>query len=230
MMGEPWLTPEAAEAFPEADRRALYDAVALRRDVRHFRAGLDVDAATLDRILGAAHRAPSVGHSQPWRFILVRDLARRQRIRASFLRCREVESERFAPARREAYLSLKLEGIVDAPLNVCVVVDLRERGEAVLGTSVQPDTLRGSAYCAVENLWLAARVEGIGVGWVSIVEPAVLRSELALPAGVEPVAYLCVGHPVAFRRTPMLEEAGWSSRLPLGEVVREESWTEAAAR
>src|SRR5205814_279508 len=126
---------------------------------------------------------------------------------------------RFPPGRREEYLAHKLEGILEAPLNVCVAVDLRSHGEAILGTTAQPEAVRASACCAIQNLWLAARAEGIGVGWVSIVEPAVLRTELGLPAGVEPIAYLCLGRAVAFRERPMLEETGWRRRRPLSEVV-----------
>ncbi len=214
-----FLEPEAISAFSDEARRAVYDAMSLRRDVRHFRPGIEVEAAPLGRILAAAHLAPSVGFSQPWGFVLVRDGAVRGRILASFLRCREAEAVRFPPERRAAYLAHKLEGILEAPLNICVAVDLRDRDEAILGTTVQPEAVRASACCAVQNLWLAARAEGIGVGWVSIVEPAVLRSELALPAGVEPIAYLCVGHPVAFRERPMLEETGWRARRPLTDVV-----------
>jgi nicotinate-nucleotide--dimethylbenzimidazole phosphoribosyltransferase len=214
-----FLDPEAIAAFPDEARRAVYQAIALRRDVRHFRAEEDVDPAVLERILEAAHQAPSVGLSQPWGFVLVRERAVRERIRQSFLACREAEARRFPEARRDAYLAHKLEGILEAALNICVAVDLRDQGEAILGTTVQPEAVRASACCAVENLWLAARAEGIGVGWVSIVEPAVLRAELALPAGVEPVAYLCIGHPVAFRERPMLEETRWRSRRPLADVV-----------
>ena len=194
------LAPEAPGVLPEATRRAIYDVIALRRDVRHFQPDRDVDEATLARILGAAHLAPSVGFSQPWHFIVVRDRAIRQQVRRSFLACRQAEAARFPEGRRDQYLRHKLEGIEEAPLNLCVAVDLRDRDEAILGTTVQPEAVRASACCAVQNLWLAARAEGIGVGWVSIVEPAVLRSALQLPAGVEPVAYLCIGHPVAFRR------------------------------
>ena len=220
----------AVARFSDDARRAIYAAIALRRDVRHFRAGVDVDDATLERILGAAHLAPSVGFSQPWGFVVVRDGAVRERIRASFLRCRAAEAARFPPERREKYLSYRLEGIVEAALNVCVAVDLRARGEAILGTTVQPEAVRASACCAVQNLWLAARAEEIGVGWVSIVEPAVLRAELALPSGVEPIAYLCIGHPQAFRDKPMLEEAGWLPRRPLRDVVHPASrWREDAA-
>jgi nicotinate-nucleotide--dimethylbenzimidazole phosphoribosyltransferase len=223
----PFLDPEAIAAFPDEARRAVHDVIALRRDIRHFRADRDVDPEILERILEAAHRAPSVGLSQPWGFVVVRDRHVRERIRRSFLACREAEAGRFPPERRDAYLAHKLEGILEAPLNLCVAVDLRDRDEAILGTTVQPEAVRASACCAVENLWLAARAEGIGVGWVSIVEPSVLRAELALPAGVEPVAYLCVGHPIAFRERPMLEETRWRTRRPLSDVVhRRDRWEE----
>jgi nicotinate-nucleotide--dimethylbenzimidazole phosphoribosyltransferase len=214
-----FLEPQAIRAFSEDARRAVYDAIRLRRDVRHFEPNLDVSDDVLERILGAAHLAPSVGFSQPWGFVVVRDKAKRARIRESFLACRRAEAARFPPERREPYLALRLEAILEAPLNVCVAVDLRADGEAILGTTAQPEAVRASACCAVQNLWLAARTEGIGVGWVSIVEPAVLRTELSLPPGVEPIAYLCVGHPVAFRDRPMLEETDWRSRKPLKTAI-----------
>jgi 5,6-dimethylbenzimidazole synthase len=214
-----YLQPEAIGEFADADKRAIYDVMRLRRDVRHFRAGAEVAPETLRRILEAAHCAPSVGLSQPWGFVLVRDAEVRARIRESFLRARALEAARFAPARRSAYLAHRLEGILEASLNVCIAVDLRDRDEPVLGTTLQPETLRASACCAVQNFWLAARAEGVGVGWVSIVEPSVLRAELALPPGVDPVAYLCVGYPVAFRRRPMLEETAWGARHSLDQVL-----------
>jgi len=222
------LQPEAVARFSDEARRAVYDVIALRRDVRHFAAGRDVDAETLRRILGAAHLAPSVGFSQPWGFVVVRDEGVRERIRQSFLRCREAEAARFPEGRREQYLTYRLEGLVEAPVNVCVAVDLRPREEAILGTTAQPEAVRASACCAVQNLWLAARAEGVGVGWVSIVEPEVLRQELGLPAGVEPIAYLCLGHPVAFRERPMLEELGWRPRRALDDAVHAERWPERA--
>lgn len=220
------LEPEEIARFSEEARRAVYDVIALRRDVRHFVKGADVERRTLDRILEAANRAPSVGFSQPWGFVVVRGIDARTRIRESFLRCREAEAARYPPERRAQYLAYRLEGLVDAPVNVCVAVDLRPRDEAILGTTVQPEAVRASACCAVQNLWLAARAEGIGVGWVSIVEPEVLRRELALPAGVEPVAYLCLGHPVAFRAKPMLEELGWKERRSLADALHAEQWRE----
>jgi nicotinate-nucleotide--dimethylbenzimidazole phosphoribosyltransferase len=208
--------------FDDDARAAVYQAIALRRDIRAFRPG-EVDAATLDRLLDAAMRAPSVGYSQPWGFVVVRDPTRRARIRESFLRCREVEAARFSGERRERYLEYKLEGIVESTLNLCVVADLRDPDAAVLGTTAQPESLRASVACAVQNLWLAARVEGLGVGWVSIVEPAVLRDELALPAGVEPIAYLCIGHPTEFRARPLLEETGWATKR--ASAIFEERWS-----
>jgi nicotinate-nucleotide--dimethylbenzimidazole phosphoribosyltransferase len=220
------LEPEAVARFSDEARRAIYEVIALRRDIRHFVAGEEVDAETLRRVLGAAHLAPSVGFSQPWGFVVVRDTAARERIRESFLRCRHAEAARFPADRREQYLSYRLEGIVEASLNVCVVVDLRPREEAILGTTVQPEAVRASACCAVQNMWLAARAEGLGVGWVSIVEPQVLRQELALPAGVEPIAYLCVGRPIAFRGRPMLEELGWRPRRSLDDAMHAERWRE----
>jgi 5,6-dimethylbenzimidazole synthase len=221
------LVPQEAATFGEEARHAIYEVIRTRRDIRHFAPGREVAPDVLERILEAAHQAPSVGFSQPWGFVLVRDRAQRERIRESFLACRAREAERFSAERRAQYLALKLEGIVEAALNVCVTVDLRPGDEAVLGTIAQPETLRFSACCAVQNLWLAARAEGIGVGWVSIVEPAVLRAELALPAGVEPLAYLCVGHPIAFRSQPMLEELQWKPRRALADVVHADGrWSE----
>jgi nicotinate-nucleotide--dimethylbenzimidazole phosphoribosyltransferase len=210
--------------FDEAARAAVYDVIARRRDIRSFRPDLHVDDTTLERILGAAHQAPSVGYSQPWDFIVIRDQARRERIRESFLRCRKAEASRYPADRREKYLAYRLEGILESSLNVCVTVDLRPADEAVLGTTAQPEALRWSACCAVQNLWLAARAEGIGVGWVSIVEPTVLRAELALPPGIEPVAYLCVGHPVEFRDRPLLEETGWRGRRSLTNAIHSERY------
>lgn len=219
MVDEVWLEAEAAAELSDLAKRALYDVIRLRRDVRHFQPDREVSEAVLTRILRAAHAAPSVGLSQPWGFVLVRSRSVRERIRESFLRCREREAARFSPDRRAAYLAHQLEGILEAPLNVCVAVDLRPRSEPILGTTVQPESLRASTCCAIQNLWLAARAEGIGVGWVSIVEPEVLRAELALPPGVEPVAYLCVGHPRAFRQRPMLEETQWAEAKPLESAV-----------
>ncbi len=221
--------PPVSSSFTDEDRRALYEVIGKRRDIRQFRAGAPLGDDVLARILGAAHQAPSVGYSQPWDFVVVRSSARRERIRDSFLRVRAAEAARFpAGERREQYLAYKLEGILDAAVNVCVTVDLRPADEAVLGTTAQPESLRWSACCAVQNLWLAARAEGVGVGWVSIVEPTVLRAELALPPGIEPVAYLCVGEPTEFRDRPLLEETGWRARRDLADAIHDEQYRGAA--
>jgi 5,6-dimethylbenzimidazole synthase len=214
------------DAFPEEARTWIHRLFQVRRDVRHFDPTRDVPPAALRRMLECAHQAPSVGLSQPWRFVMVRDLARRARIRESFLLCREREAARFTEARRAEYRALTLEGIVEAPLNLCVAADLRPSSEPILGTTAQPETLRASVVCAVQNLWLAARAEGLGVGWVSIVELDVLRRELALPPGVELVAYLCVGYPARRYDAPMLEELGWKRGRPLASVLHDEVWSE----
>jgi nicotinate-nucleotide--dimethylbenzimidazole phosphoribosyltransferase len=221
------MSAQVPRRFDETSRAALYRIMELRRDVRQFRPG-EIDDEVLARIVSAARLAPSVGFSQPWGFVMVRDRATRARVRASFLRCRAAEAVRFPADRRETYLAFKLEGIEESALNVCVVADLRPRAEAILGTTVQPESVRASVCCAVQNLWLAARAEGVGVGWVSIVEPAVLRHELALPAGVEPIAYLCLGHAVEYRERPLLEETGWRARREAVEVVHHERWRDAA--
>jgi 5,6-dimethylbenzimidazole synthase len=218
------VTLATSSDFSETERDAIYRVIQLRRDIRCFDASTPLPATVLWRILGAAHHAPSVGYSQPWDFVLVRDRGRRERIRDNFLRCREAEAERFSPARRSKYLSFRLEGILESDLNICVTVDTRPGNEPILGTTVQLETLRWSACCAVENLWLAARAEGVGVGWVSILSPAFLRTELALPDGVELLAYLCVGYPMSFGDRPMLEETGWKERRPLTSVIHEEQF------
>ncbi|MET0386820.1 MAG: 5,6-dimethylbenzimidazole synthase [Polyangiales bacterium] len=232
MSDEPsYLQPQSIGELDESSKRAIYQVIALRRDVRHFEVEREVPADVLERVLLAAHHAPSVGLSQPWGFVVIRDRAQRARVRASFLHCRAREAERFEPARRQLYLAHQLEGILEAPLNVCVAADLRARGEPVLGTTAQPESLFASVGCAVQNLWLAARAEGIGVGWVSIVEPSVLRRELALPEGVEPLAYLCIGYPRAFRDTPMLEETGWRTRRALAEALHPDGvWQDHTTR
>src|SRR5260370_23467791 len=188
-MADPILIPETVFAFADEARRAVYDAIALRRDVRHFRPETEIEEGVLERVRAAAHLAPSVGFSQPWGFIVVRDRERRARIRASFLRCRAAEAARFPAGRREQYLAYRLEGILDAPVNLCVCVDLRSRGQAILGTTAQPEAVRASACCAVQNLWLAARAEGIGVGRGGLVQAPVLRGGASFPPGGRPLPH-----------------------------------------
>ncbi len=215
--------PDPAPGFPDRDRAAVYRAIAARRDVRRFRPD-PVPAAVLGRLLAAAHHAPSVGFMQPWDFIVIRDAAVRAAVHAAFRQANAEALEQFAGARQDAYAALKLEGIVEAPVNVCVTCDRGRFGPVVLGRTCQPDMDLYSTVCAVQNLWLAARAEGIGVGWVSILHAADLVRILGLPADVVPVAYLCVGYVDAFPAEPDLLTAGWLPRLPLARVVRFEGW------
>ena len=210
-------------AFPSAWRRGVYEAIAQRRDMRAFEPD-PIPPETLARVLGAAHQAGSVGFMQPWSFIVVGDLETRRAIRAHVERERLRAAEAFTGARRAQYLSYKLEGILDAPLNVCVTCDRERNGPAVLGRHTIRDTDVYSTCGAVQNLWLAARAEGLGVGWVSVLEPAALRRILGIPEHVLPVAYLCIGAVREFPERPVLESTGWLPRLALSQVVFENRW------
>ena len=182
-----------------------------------------VPPETLARIIRAAHHGPSVGFMQPWDFILVGDLETRRQVKDLFDRERLAASQFFDDSSRSKYLSLKLEGIMEAPVNLCVTCD-PTRGEEVLGRNSMPETDVYSTCCAVQNLWLAARAEGVGVGWVSILKLPQLRRILGIPPHVVPVAYLCLGYPVEFAAEPLLQTKGWRSRLPLDELVHYEGW------
>lgn len=203
----------------------VYEAIFSRRDVRRFRPD-PLDEAVLLRILDAAHHAGSVGFMQPWNFIVVRQIETRRKIKSLFEQENARAAENYSGQRRQLYESLKLEGILESALNVCVTCD-RSRADPVLGRNTIIDTDLYSTCCAVQNLWLAARAEGVGVGWMSIVEPGSLAELFGLPESVVPVAYLCVGYPEEFRERPMLEEVGWRERLPLDHVVFYERWGEA---
>ena len=201
----------------------LYEAIYGRRDVRRFRPDPVPDEA-LRRMLDAAHHAGSVGLMQPWNFLVLRSADVRRRVYEVFRAENEEAAGRYTGERRALYDSLKLQGITEAPLNLAVTCDRNRRGPHVLGRNSTRDTDLYSTCCAVQNLWLAGRAEGVGVGWVSILDPEAVGAILGLPEGVVLVAYLCVGYPVEFRDRPMLEEVGWESRTPLAEVVFEDGW------
>jgi 5,6-dimethylbenzimidazole synthase len=209
--------------FSDADRETLYRVIGSRRDVRAFRRD-PVPDDVLARILQAGHQAPSVGFMQPWNFIVIRDQVTRARVRGIFLRENERAATNYAGDRADLYRALKLEGLEDAPINLCVTCDRTRGGPHVLGRNTIIDTDLYSTCCAVQNLWLAARAEGVGVGWVSILDNDALRGVLGIPEHVVPVAYLCVGYPREFLDTPELERRGWASRLPLEDVVYHERW------
>lgn len=212
--------------YPTAERAAVHRVIAERRDIRRFRPD-PVPEELLRPILEAAHSAPSVGLMQPWRLIVIRDTATRLAIRSLARAERLRQAERF-DERARSFLDLKIEGIVEAPLGICVCCDHGDDGVEVLGRETIRETDVYSTACAVENLWLAARAEGLGVGWVSFYRPDDMRRLLSIPASADPIAYLCVGWPDERPVRPGLEAAGWSSRLPIESVIMEERWGETA--
>ncbi len=207
-------------------RAAVHRVIADRRDIRRFRPDAVPDDV-LRRVLDAAHRAPSVGLMQPWRLIVVSDMRTRVAVRRLAQRERLRQADRF-DARARQFLDQKIEGVVEAPLGICVCCDHGDPETEVLGRGTIPETDVYSTACAIENLWLAARAEGLGVGWVSYYRPDDLRSLLGIPARVDPIAYLCLGWPDERPQRPGLEAAGWSSRMALDEVVMDGRWREPA--
>ncbi len=209
--------------FSELERSAVYRAIYERRDVRNYRPD-PIPEPVLTRILQAAHQAPSVGFMQPWNFVLLRERALRQRIYDHFVDVNTRAAQVWQDDRRRAYQSLKLQGILDAPLNVLVTCDPERGGEHVLGRYTIRETDVYSTCLAVQNLWLAARAEGVGVGWMSLMENDVVARVLGMPEHVIPVAYLTVGYPIEFAEKPMLSQVGWADRLPLAELMFEDYW------
>ncbi|MDQ2650842.1 MAG: 5,6-dimethylbenzimidazole synthase, partial [Actinomycetota bacterium] len=206
-------------------RGALYATIGARRDVRRFRPD-PVPDDVVHRLLEAAHAAPSVGHSQPWRFVLVTDPATREQAGLLADQERLGQAAELTPEAAQQLLDLQLEGIREAPLGIIVCCDRRTPAAGVLGRRQYPDADLWSCACAIENLWLAARAEGLGVGWVTLVPPEQLTGLLGIPDGVEPLGWLCVGWPDERNPLPGLERAGWSTRIPVDELVQRERWSE----
>jgi 5,6-dimethylbenzimidazole synthase len=208
-------------AYSDTERAAIYRAIQERRDMRHFLPD-PVDADMLARLLQAAHHAPSVGFMQPWRFIRITDATLRKNIHAL------VEQERRATAaalqeREDAFMKLKVEGVLDCgELLVVALMDRREKH--IFGRRTLPEMDLASVSCAIQNLWLAARAEGLGVGWVSLFEPEALKTLLGMPESSHPVAILCIGHVEKFYEQPMLAEEKWATRIDLKTLVAENSW------
>jgi 5,6-dimethylbenzimidazole synthase len=213
-------------ALSDSGKDGLYKAIFSRRDVRSHFVRKEIPDEVLLRILNAAHHAPSVGFSQPWNFILIKDRGTRQKVKESFEREREHSIKMLDGDRekQEKYVKLKLEGILESALNVCVTYDPTRFGPFVLGRTSIEDTGVYSVCCAIQNLWLAARAEGVGVGWVSILSNDDLERTLEIPAHVKPVAYLCLGYVEEFASRPDLERAGWLPRMGLSEVICYEKW------
>ena len=210
--------------FTDDEKSGFYKAIFSRRDIRSKFTSQPIDDSILTRVLNAAHHAPSVGFSQPWNFILIKDQKTKQRIKESFDEERLRSSQLVDEPKKSKYLSLKLEGILDSPVNVCVTYDPSKFGPFVIGKSSIPETGIYSVCCAVQNLWLAARTEGLGLGWVSILSNQTLKDVLNLPEHVVPVAYLCLGYVEEFASKPDLETAGWLPRLELEDVIYYEKW------
>lgn len=204
-------------------RAALYEVIAARRDIRRFRPD-PLDDSLIRRVLAAAHAAPSVGHSQPWRFVLIEEAATRDRAAWMADRARIQQAATLDPEAGRHLLDLQLEGIREAPLGIVVCCDRRTDAAGVLGRATFQDADLWSCACAIQNLWLAARAEGLAVGWVTLFVPEELSSLLDLPERVEPLGWLCVGWPDERPPAPGLERAGWSHRIPLDDVILSERW------
>ena len=215
-------------AFPQEARDALAAIVAARRDVRRFRPD-PVPEDVLQRVLSAGHAAPSVGHSQPWRFLVVDDAAARERAALLADRERLAQAALLDPEAGRRLLDLQLEGIREAPVGVVLCCDRRVPAAGVLGRATFPDADLWSCACAIQNMWLAARAEGLGLGWVTLFRPADLAELLGLPEGVVTLGWLCLGWPDERPPAPGLERAGWSSRQPLSEVVLRGRWPSATS-
>lgn len=210
--------------FTHAEREAVYRAIYSRRDVRGQFLPDAIGDDVLLRILDAAHHAPSVGFMQPWNFLVVRDAERKRQIAEIFARANDEAASMFPKDRQDAYRALKLEGITSAPVNICVTCDGTRGGPVVLGATHMPDMDLFSTVCAVQNLWLAARAEGLGVGWVSILKESDVKAVLGIPDPIRLVAYLCVGRVESFFTSPELEQKGWRKRIPLADLVFEDEW------
>ena len=210
--------------FTEPERAAVYRVIFERRDVRTNFVQTPVPAAVLGRILTAAHQAGSVGFMQPWDFVVIRQRATKRAVKQLFQKTNAQAAKHYDDTRAALYRSLKLEGIEEAPINICVTCSRQRGGKHVLGRSTVRDTDLYSTCCAIQNLWLAARAEDVGVGWVSILDHGALKEVLGIPRPVKILAYLCLGYVSDFAAQPDLEVAGWRARIPVDQLIHYESW------
>lgn len=212
------------DRFSHRERIAVYRAIFERRDVRRNFLSTPIGEEVLLRLLTAAHHAGSVGFMQPWDFVVIRDPESKKAVKRLFLDANAKAASRYKGAKKELYRQLKLEGIEEAPVNVCITCSRRRGGPHVLGRSMVWNTDLYSTCCAIQNLWLAARAEGIGVGWVSILDYEALKQLLGVPKAVTVVAYLCLGYVSRFETQPDLEQAGWRKRIPVERLIHYETW------
>lgn len=215
---------EPACPFSDCERDAVYRAINERRDVRDQFLPTPLPDDVLMRLLQAAHQAPSVGFMQPWNFIVVRDANKREQAWKAFSKANDEAADMFEGERKATYLSLKLEGIRKAPVNLIVTCDRSRGGKVVLGRTHNKQMDLYSTVCAVQNLWLAARAEGIGVGWVSIFNDEDMRALFNIPNEIEIIAYLCIGYVDELYTQPELAAKGWRQRLELKDLIFEEEW------
>jgi 5,6-dimethylbenzimidazole synthase len=213
-----------AAPFSASERDAVYKAIYTRRDVRDQFLPEPLPDEVLLRLLDAAHHAPSVGFVQPWNFIVIRSSADRERIWKAFSGANEEAAAMFSGERQSTYQSLKLEGIRKAPVNICVTCDRTRGGDVVLGRTHNKSMDLYSTVCAIQNLWLAARAEGVGMGWVSIFRDADLKRILAIPDRIEIVGYLCLGYVDQLYERPELEVKGWNQRALLEDLIFDGRW------
>ncbi len=212
--------------FSKTERKVLYRIMRERRDMRHFIPGSSIDSEVLQRILMAAHTAPSVGLMQPWRFIRIKKPELRAAI-ASHVDEERLKTARMLAAREQEFLELKVEGIRECAALIAVV-QAPDDG-TLFGRRTLPEEMAlCSIACAVQNLWLASRVENLGLGWVSLFEPVRLGRLLGCPDGAKPVALLCIGPVEEFYEKPLLEQTGWRQGRPLAEFLFEDSWAKSA--
>ncbi len=219
MLYKPSAPPEPTPVqFDDTFRRDLDALLRWRRDVRRFRRD-PLPEGTLDRLLATACRAPSVGLSQPWRFVTVDDPARRDRVRAIFARCNAEAAASYDGERGDRYAALKLAGLDDAPVQVSVFADRSTAVGHGLGRRTMPEMIDYSVVTAIHTLWLAARAEGIGLGWVSILAPDEMAGLLDVPADWRFIGHLCLGYPEGEAETPELEAAGWERRMVEDAII-----------
>ncbi len=212
-------TPNASPPpFDREFRESFRDLILWRRDVRRFRRD-PIDPALIDSLIEIASHAPSVGHCQPWRFVLVESAGCRDAVKASFARANAEALKNYEGDQRAQYARLKLEGLEDAPVHLAVFADETTSTGSGLGRGTMPETLRYSVVAAVQTLWLAARAEGLGVGWVSILEPDDVRNALDVSESWTLVAYLCIGRPVEEHLDPELDRYRWQQRLDVSKMI-----------
>ncbi len=210
--------------FSDSARRAVYEAIYRRRDIRQGYTGDPIDHDTLARLLHAAHHAASVGFMQPWNFILIQSPERREQLWQAVDKERRSAAVIFEGEQADQFPTIKIEAIREASVIIAVTVDPSRRGPHVLGRISDENTDLYSAACAIQNLWLAARAEGFGMGWVSFYRKPDIRLILDIPHHIDPIGLLCLGPVDAFPDQPVLEQIGWGKRMPLGELVGVEQW------